>query len=202
MTAGWPRSVAAVRAARHTWGPQARVEFTPPVAYSNPMDDYSGRTLTADLSDASDSARALRGPFLRFGGETVCLGPVEVIATDNDNSLVARSLREAGDGRVLLVDNAGSRDCAMVGGDLARAAHENGWLGIVVHGAVRDTVELREVPIAIYARGTCPRKSIKRGIGTLDEAVTIDEVTICRGDILAVDEDGVVVVPAPEFDGL
>ncbi len=166
------------------------------------MDDYSERTLTADLSDAYESARVLGGVFLSFGSSRACLGPAEVIATDNDNSLVAKSLRGPGDGRVLLVDNAGSLERAMVGGDLARAAHENGWLGIVVNGAVRDTVELREVPIAIYARGTCPRKSIKRGLGTIGEPLTIDGVTIHRDDILAADEDGVVVVAGSEFDGL
>lgn len=173
----------------------------PPVAYSKPMDDYSGRTLTADLSDAFESARVLVGRFLPFGGSRACLGPVEVIATDDDNSLVAKSLREPGGGRVLLVDNKGSLERAMVGGDLARAAHENGWLGIVVNGAVRDTVELREVPVAIYALGTCPRKSLKRGFGTRGQPVTIGEVTIGRDDILAVDEDGVVAVPGADFDG-
>lgn len=165
------------------------------------MNDYSGQTLTADLSDAYASAKVLGGSFLPFGSSRACLGPVEVIATDNDNSLVAKSLRDAGGGRVLLVDNAGSLEHAMVGGDLARAAHENGWLGIVVNGAVRDTVELREVPIAIYARGTCPRKSVKRGIGTIGEPVTIDGVTIRRDEILAVDEDGVVVIAGSDFDG-
>lgn len=166
------------------------------------MDTQTPRTLTADLCDAYDTACVVPGRFLPYGGKDACLGPAEVIATDNDNSLVATTLREPGLGRVLFVDNSGSTACAMVGGDLARAAHENGWQGIVVHGAIRDTVELQQVPIAIYARGTCPRKSVKRGIGTLGKPVSLEATTVHRDDIVAADPDGVVLVAGADFKGL
>ncbi|MBT8092671.1 MAG: ribonuclease E activity regulator RraA [Gammaproteobacteria bacterium] len=166
------------------------------------MTTEAPRTLTADLCDAYETAYVIPGPFFPYGGKEACLGPVEVIATENDNSLVARTLKEPGLGRILFVDNSGSTDCAMVGGDLARAAHDNGWQGIVVHGAIRDTVELRQVPIAIYARGTCPRKSVKRGIGTLGKPASLDEAVVHRDDFVAADLDGVVLVSGADFKGL
>ncbi len=166
------------------------------------MTTESPRTLTADLCDAYESACVFPGRFYAYGGADTCLGPAEVITTEDDNSLVAATLREPGLGRVLFVDNSGSIDCAMVGGDLARAAHENGWQGIVVLGAIRDTVELRQVPIAIYARGTCPRKSVKRGIGTLGKPADLGDVAVHRDDIIAADPDGIVLVPRLDFKGL
>lgn len=159
------------------------------------------RTLTADLCDAHDTARVVPGSFINYGGSESCIGPVEVIATDNDNSRVSETVRQAGQGRVLVVDNSGSEECAMVGGDLGRAAHDNGWLGIIVHGAIRDVVELREVPIPIYACASCPRKSVKRGIGTRGDPIRFAGITVRRDDIAAADPDGVIFIAAADFKG-
>lgn len=166
------------------------------------MKDDTVQTLTADLCDAYDDAEVVAARFMRFGGLRSCLGPVEIIVTDDDNSLVSSTLKEAGLGRILLIDNSGSRNCAMVGGDLARAAHENGWQGIVVNGAVRDAVELERVPIAIYALYSCPRKSVKRGLGTLGKATCFVNVAVNPDDIAAADADGVIIIPSAIFKGL
>ena len=159
------------------------------------------KTLTADLCDSHDEARVAPGTFTNFGGATACLGPVEVIATENDNSLVSSTVREPGNGRILVVDNGGSTSCAMVGGDLARAAHENRWLGIIVDGAIRDVVELAQVPISIVARTSCPRKSVKRGIGTRGEPIDFAGISVHPDDIVAADADGVIFIAAADYIG-
>ncbi|MBT8422883.1 MAG: ribonuclease E activity regulator RraA [Gammaproteobacteria bacterium] len=166
------------------------------------MNDEPVQTLTADLCDAYDEATVISAHFTGFGDERVCLGPVETIATDDDNSLVAAALREPGLGRILLVDNSSSRQCAMVGGDLARAAHDNGWQGIIVNGAVRDAVELEQVPLAIYALYSCPRKSVKRGLGVRGKKIRFINADVNPDDIAAADADGVIIVPAAVFKGL
>ncbi len=163
------------------------------------MEIPADKTLTADLCDSHDEARVVPGSFTNFGAARACLGPAEVITTDNDNSLVSSTVREPGNGRILVVDNGGSTSCAMVGGDLARAAHENGWLGIVVDGAIRDVVELELVPIGIFARTSCPRKSIKRGLGTLGEPIEFAGITVGRDDIVAADADGVIFIAAASY---
>ena len=165
------------------------------------MEIPAGKTLTADLCDAHDEALVVPGAFTNFGAARACLGPVEVIATENDNSLVSSTVREPGNGRILVVDNGASTSCAMVGGDLARAAHENGWLGIIVDGAIRDVVELEQVPIGIFARTSCPRKSIKRGIGVLGEPIDFAGIRVCRDDVAAADADGVIFIAAADFKG-
>ena len=164
------------------------------------MTDMTSRiTHTADLCDAHDAARVIDRRFFNYGGTDVAIGPAELISTDNDNSLVSQTVREPGNGRVLLVDNGGSTSCAMIGGDLGRAAHENQWLGIVVNGAVRDSVELCEVPIPIYALTSCPRKSVKRGIGVRGEPMDFAGVEVRPGDIVAADADGVIVIAAADY---
>ncbi len=165
------------------------------------MKTPADKTLTADLCDAHDQAKVVPGTFTNFGAARACLGPVEVITTDNDNSLVSSTVRGPGNGRILVVDNSGSTSCAMVGGDLARAAHENGWLGIIVDGAIRDVVELEQVPIGILARTSCPRKSVKRGIGTLGEPIDFAGINVHRDDIAAADADGVIFIAAADYSG-
>lgn len=147
---------------------------------------------TADFCDDNPSAQVLKSHFTSFGGSRGCVGPVETIATRDDNSLVKATLQEAGEGRVLLVDNQASTNCAMLGGNLAQLAADNGWAGVVVHGAVRDVEELREAPVAIFALASCPRRSQKRGIGTRGEPVRISGSYIRRDDVIAADADGVV----------
>jgi regulator of ribonuclease activity A len=151
---------------------------------------------TADLCDLHPDAEVLPVEFRTFGGHPGCAGRVETIKTSDDNSLVKAVLAEAGKGRVLVVDNGASINCAMLGGDLAQAATINGWAGIVVFGAVRDVAELQATPIAVFALATCPRKSAKRGIGTLGEPLRIAGTYLRRGDMLAADADGIVVLPS------
>lgn len=147
---------------------------------------------TADFCDANPDAEILQNGYRSFGAVSVCVGKVETISTQDDNSIVKATLTEQGDGRVLFVDNSASTSCAMLGGDLARLAARNGWAGIVINGSVRDVEELKEVPIGIFALASCPRKSKKRGLGNRGRPVRIGGAYIRRDDIIAADADGVV----------
>ena len=54
----------------------------------------------------------------------------------------------------------------------------------------------RATPVAVFALATCPRKSSKRGIGTVGKAVRIGGLLIHSGDLLAADNDGIAVLPS------
>lgn len=156
---------------------------------------------TADVCDANPNAKFLQCWLSSFGGKRKCCGPVETIETRDDNSLVKSVLAERGAGRVLLIDNKGSTNCAMVGGGLAQLAADNGWLGIVVNGAVRDVEELQNAPIAIFALATCPRRSLNRGIGERSRPVRVGGERICQGDFLVADSDGVIILASWSANG-
>ncbi|MEJ2127910.1 MAG: ribonuclease E activity regulator RraA [Woeseiaceae bacterium] len=149
---------------------------------------------TADFCDANPDAQVLQGRYESFGAVSRCAGRVETVSTRDDNSQVKAVLGEPGDGRVLFVDNSASLNCAMLGGDLAQLAARSGWAGIIINGAVRDVDELRETQIAVFALGTCPRKSIKRGFGSRSNPVRVAGTYIQPNDIIAADSDGVVIL--------
>lgn len=148
---------------------------------------------TADISDAHPEAQVLAPGFVHFGGRTHFGGLVSTVQVSADNVLVRRTLEQPGAGRVLVVDGGGGLGCALLGGNLASIAAENGWSGIVVNGAVRDSEELRTIQVGVYALATHPRRSQKLGTGRVDVEVTFGGCTFRPGEALTVDHDGLVV---------
>ncbi len=158
---------------------------------------------TADLCDANEARLAagelhvLHPVFRAFGKNTRFAGAVETVRCFEDNSAVRSALEQPGNGRVLVVDGAGSLRCALLGGNLAQLAQRNGWSGVVVHGCVRDVVEIDACAIGVRALATHPRRSEKRGGGTIGTTVEIAGVRIAPGHWCYVDEDGILVSSVP-----
>jgi len=150
--------------------------------------------LTADLFDAhGDRLRVCQVQFREFGGTRRFHGPVRTIRTFEDNALIKRTLSEPGRGAVLVIDGGASLRCALIGDVIAGLADRNGWAGLVVYGAVRDTAALGKLGLGIKALGSNPRKSGKSGAGELDGAINFGGVDFRAGDWLYSDEDGIVV---------
>jgi regulator of ribonuclease activity A len=150
--------------------------------------------LTADLVDEySDVLRCCHTQFRDFGGRTRFHGPVRTLKLFEDNALLKQTLLEPGAGAVLVVDGLGSLRCSLLGDFLAGLGAQNGWAGMVVWGAVRDTVALRGLDFGLKAIGSNPWRSRKTGAGMRDVPVRFGGVEFRPGDWLYADEDGVVV---------
>ena len=78
------------------------------------------------------------------------------------------------------------------GREIARGV-ENGWSGVIVNGAVRDSAILRTLDIGVKALGTNPRKSTQTGSGEKNLPIEIGGVVFHPGEIVYSDSDGVVV---------
>ena len=149
---------------------------------------------TADLCDAFGDAVRLVDPVFRdYGGISRFAGPIETLRVYEDNALVAETLEMAGQGQVLVLDGGGSLRTALVGGRLAGLAHSNGWAGLVIHGCVRDSVEIGEIPLGVRAINTSPIRSAKAGKGERGARLNFAGVTFSPGQYIYADEDGMVV---------
>jgi len=149
---------------------------------------------TADLFDAhGDVVRSCEAQFRQFGGRVRFHGPVRTVKTFEDNALIKQTLSAAGDGAVLVIDGAASLRAALVGDIIAGLAQKNGWAGLVIWGAVRDTVALGSVDLGIKALGSNPWRSSKNGTGQLDVPVWFGGVEFRPGNWLYSDEDGILV---------
>ena len=157
---------------------------------------------TTDLCDAHEAEigsglHVLAPLFRAYGRKAAFSGQIVTLKLFEDNSLVRELLGEPGAGRVLVVDGGGSLRCALVGDQLALLAQKNGWAGIVVNGCIRDSADIQQMDIGIRALNTHPQKSIKRGVGDRDVAVTFAGVRMHPGDWLYADHDGMLVSGKP-----
>ena len=150
--------------------------------------------VTPDLCDAyPELVQVVEPMFSNFGGHDSFGGEIVTIKCFEDNSLVKDQVDLDGKGKVLVIDGGGSLRCALVGDRLAILAQKNGWEGVVVYGCIRDSGDINGIDIGVRALNTHPQKSIKKGVGDRDIAVTFGGVTFNPGEYLYADEDGVLV---------
>lgn len=149
---------------------------------------------TADLYD--ERGAELQSVWLQFqdiGGVPAFSGPVRTVRCFQDNALLKQILSTPGDGAVLVIDGAGSLETALVGDIIAGLGVENGWAGIIAHGAIRDRVAIGELPIGLKALGSNPAKSTKTGAGEADIVLEFGGAVFRPGATAWCDEDGILV---------
>lgn len=154
---------------------------------------------TTDLCDDNaalldDGRLTVLPPALRhFGKHQRFSGRVATLKVFEDNALVRTALEAPGNGYVLVVDGGGSLRRALLGGQLALLAQDNGWAGVIIDGCVRDTEEINSCEIGVRAIAAHPQKSAKKGAGERNVRVFICGVPVCPGDWIYADADGVLV---------
>jgi len=153
---------------------------------------------TADFCDNHPDKTQVLGPgFTNYGGAPMCQGTVVTIKLDLNNSDLITLLRdEDGQGKVVVVD-VDKAYYAVVGENLMKFAHKNGYAGIVVNGYIRDTAQISAIPVSLFALGTCPRKSIPVTQSQRDIPLAFAGATFRPGDYIYADTDGVIVTAQP-----
>ena len=140
--------------------------------------------------------RALR-PRMKFAGTALT---VEVRPGDNLIIHAAMSLARPGD--VLVIDGKGDLTSALMGTIMMTACRQLGIVGVVVDGAVRDTLEIDEMDFPVFAAGFNPNGPTKNCPGRIGHPVTVGGVTVHAGDFVIGDADGVVVVERGKIEPL
>lgn len=158
------------------------------------MEEQEPAFVLPDVFDANEGViHAAEPVFGSFGGVPAFYGPIRTIKCFEDNSVIAERVREPGEGAVLVVDGGGSMRCALLGDNLASAAIENGWAGVVIYGCLRDVDEIAEMPLGIQALAPHPQKSVKRGVGDRDMVVRFAGLTFAPDAWLYADANGIGV---------
>ena len=85
---------------------------------------------------------------------------------------------------------------AGMGGLMGTAMSARNFSGAVIDGGVRDVAYLRKIGFPVYATGIVPSTSVSHyRFAGKNIAVSCDGVPVAAGDIIAADQDGVVVIP-------
>lgn len=108
------------------------------------------------------------------------------------------ALEHAAPGDVLVVDNDGRTDEACVGDLVALEAAHAGLAGIVIWGQHRDSAQLRAIKVPVLSLGAYPNGPERLDPQPADALtrVACGAHTVTRDDVVLVDEDGVLFLPA------
>jgi len=150
---------------------------------------------TSDLCDACDDAQACALPFQSYGQRRAFAGAIRTLRCFEDIGLMRNAVNQPGHGQVLVIDGGGSRARALFGDVMAEIASRNGWAGLVIHGVIRDAVEINGMDIGVKALGTVPRRGERTGAGEVDVPMQFGGITFTPGQRLVADEDGVILLP-------
>jgi len=150
---------------------------------------------TADLCDSHEpQLQVAEGNAFRSYGQCASFsGKIVTIKCFENNPLVRTILSEPGNGKVLVVDGGGSLRRALFGDNIAALAVKNGWAGVIIYGAIRDSAVVDRLPLGVKALGTNPIKSSKQHPGDRDVVVAFAGVTFTPGHYVYADQDGIVV---------
>lgn len=151
-----------------------------------------------DLCDENKSSsptqfEVLANIYKSFGLKKKFAGPVVTVKCYEDNTVVKALVESPGNNRVLVVDGGESLKRALLGGNLARAAFQNGWAGCLINGCVRDVEELAALDVGILALASVPMPTDRKNQGLSELPVQIQGVWIYPGDYLFADQDGLVI---------
>lgn len=123
------------------------------------------------------------------------LGPaVTVDSFPADNLTVHVGIVYCKPGDVLVVNGHGMEG-VMFGGQMAYQARKSGVAGIVVDGAVRDSEEIIKMQFPCFSNLISALGSAKGTPGSINVPIQCGGVLVSPGDLVAGDNDGVVVVP-------
>ena len=97
---------------------------------------------------------------------------------------------------VLVCAASGSMRSGIWGELLTTAAMNSGCTGVIVDGAVRDVARIRQMQFPVFARGVSPYDSRDRQrVVDFDVPIELDGIIVQPGDLIAADQDGIVIVP-------
>lgn len=150
--------------------------------------------VTADLYDAHHAELAVVDiQFRCFGRVATFFGPCATLRTYHDHTPVRDMLARPGEGRVLVVDGHGSLTVGVMGDRLAESGVRNGWRGVVIAGAIRDSAGIDALEIGVRALGTTARRGWEPGLATLGQPLHLGGAAIREGDWIYADRDCVLV---------
>lgn len=102
----------------------------------------------------------------------------------------------------LVIDGRGHDGCAYMGDLMLGACKALGFAGVVIDGRVRDWDGVMALNFPVYARGLSPLAPTKMQEGAVCTPITLGGVTVCPGDLIMGDCDGVCVIPRKDIEAV
>ncbi|MDA0915921.1 MAG: RraA family protein [Proteobacteria bacterium] len=140
------------------------------------------------LSIPGKKVKHIVGPAL-----TVFSGAADVLG-------MAIALSEIQQGDIVVNGVSGFQGTAAVGDRIAGMIKNNGGVGLVTDGPMRDLDGIIETGLDCFCTGLNPNSPFNSGPAKIGFPLNIGGTTVSSGDIIVADSDGVTVVPFDKID--
>ncbi len=152
------------------------------------------RVSVPNVSDAWHRHPPLAGLRVVVPGARA-VGPAYTVRTaPGDWAKPVEAIDHAAAGSILVIDAGGVPPA--IWGELATySAVQRKLAGVVIHGAIRDTPEIRKVGFPAWATHQVPNAGEPKGFGEENVAIRIGSDVIEPGDWIVADDDGVISIP-------
>jgi 3-hexulose-6-phosphate synthase/6-phospho-3-hexuloisomerase len=147
-----------------------------------------------NISDGSHHMPVIAGLVSIVPGSRMVGRVVTVRTYPGDWAKPVEAIDHAQEGDVIVID-AGGVPPALWGELATHSAVQRKLAGVVIHGAIRDTPEIRRLEFPAFARHVTARAGEPKGFGEIGVPIEIDGIVIEEGDWIVGDDDGVVVLP-------
>ncbi len=155
----------------------------------------AGAFQAAILADVNGRRGALHGRIAALRPSMKVVGTaLTVDVRPGDNLMIHAAMSLAKPGDVLVIDGKADQTAALMGTIMMTACRKLGIAGVVVDGAVRDSLEIEEMGFPVFSVGTNPNGPTKQVPGRIGHPVSVGGVTVHAGDLVVGDADGVVVI--------
>ena len=157
----------------------------------------------AILADVNGRRGALHGRIEALRPRMKLAGPAFTVdVRPGDNLMIHAAMALAKPGDVLVIDGKGDQTAALMGTIMITACKQLGIAGVVIDGAVRDSLEIDEIGFPVFSVGTNPNGPTKQVSGRIGHPVTVGGVTVHPGDFIIGDADGVVAIERERIESL
>jgi 4-hydroxy-4-methyl-2-oxoglutarate aldolase len=161
--------------------------------------DYAAfaRLGVSTVHEAAGRTGVIDFPLTQIVPGSRVAGPARIaLCAARDNTMVHALIADANPGDVLVLTSVEPAPYAFTGELLATQAQKRGVAGMLVDAAVRDLDELVAIGLPIWARFVRAQGASKGELGQLDVPVVVGGAEIRPGDLVVMDCDGAMALPA------
>ena len=156
----------------------------------------------ANIDDCMNRTAAVDPEIKPFNKAKLLGTAFTVRVAEGDNLMFHKAMDMARPGDVIVIDAGGDKKRAIFGALMISYCKARGLAGVIVDGAIRDSEEISEMDFPVYARSVTPNGPYKNGPGEINTEIAFGGKVVRPGDIIAGDQDGIVVIDPQDAEEL